>query len=990
MNDTQFMTNSAASAKARCAIVQIEAVHEITIPFLIHTLNLQGWSPVVYINERCKLERGDIFEFCDNLDFELNYLPINNKQDWHNLEATIKADTKIEFIVSNTFQLPNIAKFVSNFNLPVLGLVHNPDIFLSSPEMCEFAANSNTYLMTLWDHVSNSLRVGLNHRASNITTLKQTYLVSNSNASTNLFSSSNQTRVAITGAIDTRIRGLDDLFELASIKLDSNAPRLKFIICGGGRDRESFELEVNKRGLADWFEFLALDETTGNVPYEPYFNALKSCDFIDTMLPKDQRMYLEKKITSGILTAVSLGIPLIMDSATASVYQLPCLVSHDSPKENIKQIVENATPGNIHTLRNNLVDARRVFEKQNMDSMSRAIKQLLGTDMNAGNTTDSSQSDFLSFCHSTIKQSSSQRFQDLFAIYQSKFKKKGYFVEFGALNGHDVSNSWLLEKLGWDGIVAEPHPGYTDILQNNRNCNVSTDCVFGTTGKEIVFKAVKGRPALSTISMDMPEDSAEQNGRRDAYSEFKLTTISLVDLLKKYNAPTDIDFLSIDTEGSEYEILKNFDFGQYKIKMVCVEHNFTEHRELLFKLFTENGYVRKWEAVSGHDDWYVLAEHATDSMITPQDIDWVQTKPAVNHEERRSSVLAGIYLDVGQADKSAELAERSLALSPGYNEAKAILTKAAASAKASAFVSQPKSPEFANTKNAGNEKVTLENNTAMSSTAPSNISNDFLAAQYEFNMKMIDGYIHRSSNPDAKIAFSTAVSRLFWQLATTANITKTLEIGAYEAGFSKNIKTARPEIDAIAFEANPFVYDHYKESVLGAGVDYRQACVNSTGEETSIRIPLDYRGTDRKLTNQMCSIMSNNSTVNTKEMLVPGVCLDKSMTLTEEDTIVAWIDVEGACGAVLPGCVETLKRCTAVYIEVESMPIWDGQWLAKDVGAFFAAQGFFPVVKDFQSANQYNVIYINSAFDMNLPVLRQLWNLIDDEGVFTAEQVNAA
>tara|TARA_B100001964_G_C14239456_1_gene604201 strand:+ start:290 stop:670 length:381 start_codon:yes stop_codon:yes gene_type:complete len=56
-----------------------------------------------------------------------------------------------------------------------------------------------------------------------------------------------------------------------------------------------------------------------------------------------------------------------------------------------------------------------------------------------------------------LDQSKAQLRQDLFVLSELEFKKNGYFVEFGATNGFDISNSYLLEtKFNWKGIVAEP------------------------------------------------------------------------------------------------------------------------------------------------------------------------------------------------------------------------------------------------------------------------------------------------------------------------------------------------------------------------------------------------------------------------------------------------------------------------------------------------------------------------------------------------------
>jgi len=92
-----------------------------------------------------------------------------------------------------------------------------------------------------------------------------------------------------------------------------------------------------------------------------------------------------------------------------------------------------------------------------------------------------------------------------------------------------------------------------------------------------------------------------KNGRK-----YEVKTISLNDLLKKYSAPNLIDYLSIDTEGSEFEILNAFDFDTYSIKIITCEHNYSDNREKIFKLLTSKGYERKYVEVSDFEDWYVL------------------------------------------------------------------------------------------------------------------------------------------------------------------------------------------------------------------------------------------------------------------------------------------------------------------------------------------------------------------------------------------------
>ena len=70
----------------------------------------------------------------------------------------------------------------------------------------------------------------------------------------------------------------------------------------------------------------------------------------------------------------------------------------------------------------------------------------------------------------------------------------------------------------------------------------------------------------------------------------------------------EIDYLSIDTEGSEYEILKTIDFNLYKFKIITVEHNYTQNRQKIYKLLTQNMYKRILTHISRWDDFYILEE----------------------------------------------------------------------------------------------------------------------------------------------------------------------------------------------------------------------------------------------------------------------------------------------------------------------------------------------------------------------------------------------
>lgn len=188
------------------------------------------------------------------------------------------------------------------------------------------------------------------------------------------------------------------------------------------------------------------------------------------------------------------------------------------------------------------------------------------------------------------KKSMSQLGQDLWVLEKTNYKRGGFFVEFGATDGVLLSNTWLLEKeFGWHGICAEPNPKFFDKLKLNRQCRVSDQCISGKTGKQIefVFADAYGG-SLEYADGDMHGE--KRAAYRAAGQVFSLSTISLDDFLNQFGAPREIDYISVDTEGSELEILTAFPFDKWCIHTLSVEHNYTVNRQPLRALMAAHGY----------------------------------------------------------------------------------------------------------------------------------------------------------------------------------------------------------------------------------------------------------------------------------------------------------------------------------------------------------------------------------------------------------------
>ena len=202
-----------------------------------------------------------------------------------------------------------------------------------------------------------------------------------------------------------------------------------------------------------------------------------------------------------------------------------------------------------------------------------------------------------------LSQSPSQLNQDFFALQANGWKRGGFFVEFGATDGHTLSNTWLLEKhFGWRGILAEPGRVWREALAAaDRTAAKDYDCVWTRSGETLTFCETEWAE-VSTLETFRSRDHHDRRGARS----YEVGTVSLGDLLERHKAPDVVDFLSIDTEGSELAILDAYDFAARPIRCITVEHNHTPDRERIHALLTGKGYVRQWEELSQFDDWYVL------------------------------------------------------------------------------------------------------------------------------------------------------------------------------------------------------------------------------------------------------------------------------------------------------------------------------------------------------------------------------------------------
>ena len=209
--------------------------------------------------------------------------------------------------------------------------------------------------------------------------------------------------------------------------------------------------------------------------------------------------------------------------------------------------------------------------------------------------------------------STAQLAQDIFVIAKTMNNDDdNFFIEFGATDGLINSNTFLLEKeLNWNGILIEPAKIWHKNLYKNRQCFIDTRCIYTKSGEKMPFLIVKNKgdaePGLSTLKKYSNNGDWASKLRTQNSSEDFVETITLDELLDFYNAPKEISYMSIDTEGSEFAILNTLNFSKRKIKIITVEHNFhKQQRGKIFNLLSSKGYKRIFKDISKFDDWYIL------------------------------------------------------------------------------------------------------------------------------------------------------------------------------------------------------------------------------------------------------------------------------------------------------------------------------------------------------------------------------------------------
>jgi len=170
----------------------------------------------------------------------------------------------------------------------------------------------------------------------------------------------------------------------------------------------------------------------------------------------------------------------------------------------------------------------------------------------------------------------------------------GFFVEVGANEPQRGSQTWQLEQSGWTGILIEPQPELAERLRCTRRARVvATACSSPANAGTMMTLHLSG--PHSSFKREFAITGAVSRGT------IAVPVRTLDDILEEAGAPAPIDFVSIDTEGHEVEVLRGFDIARWRPGLILIEDHVTSLATHRF--FSRTGYrlIRR----TGLNSWYV-------------------------------------------------------------------------------------------------------------------------------------------------------------------------------------------------------------------------------------------------------------------------------------------------------------------------------------------------------------------------------------------------
>lgn len=171
----------------------------------------------------------------------------------------------------------------------------------------------------------------------------------------------------------------------------------------------------------------------------------------------------------------------------------------------------------------------------------------------------------------------SQECEDLLLLNLIGKSKSGFYVDVGGFDPIRFSNTYLFYKRGWNGIIIEPNPDAESRFRRIRKRDIFVPEGIALNASELDFYRFK-EPALNTFNKELAVVREKIDGREiiDIITR-RLSPLSFI--LDRYSNGTEIDILSVDAEGMDFEVLKSNNWKKYRPRFLVVEINLAHEEQ---------------------------------------------------------------------------------------------------------------------------------------------------------------------------------------------------------------------------------------------------------------------------------------------------------------------------------------------------------------------------------------------------------------------------
>jgi len=213
---------------------------------------------------------------------------------------------------------------------------------------------------------------------------------------------------------------------------------------------------------------------------------------------------------------------------------------------------------------------------------------------------------FQRFLRNSISNSNileSQFLQDCFVDTLFEGIEGGCFIEIGVGDGKRISNTYFLEKYrNWHGLLCEPSLRWHESIISNRAAFLVKNAITNRSGEILKFAEVLNDGEQSTLLNFLNSDGHD----RANFKEYDVLSSTFDDVVSSNLKTNIIDYLSIDTEGSELDIISGIDFKKYEIRCISVEHNYESKKlDKIREILINNNYVEIGFYIFSEDVFFV-------------------------------------------------------------------------------------------------------------------------------------------------------------------------------------------------------------------------------------------------------------------------------------------------------------------------------------------------------------------------------------------------